>query len=511
VRPRKALVWLLGLVAVAVVVAPAHAAYPGLNGKIAFESHPQHDADIYLVNPDGSGQTEITGDEADESFPVWSPDGTKLAFAIGGYIWRMNADGSGRVNLTSDFTGGSFHPTWSPDGTKIAFVSNRVNDVGPKVYVMNAADGSGLTRLTDGFGISDSNPAWSPDGRYIAFYRINQPNGIYRMNTDGTGVTLMKNVGSSPAWSPSGHRIAYSKWGGSPETSGVHTMDPDGSNDVDLSSALTEAGAPEWSPDGTKLVMTRHSDVWTMNTDGSNPIQVTTAPSSNGKPNWQPLPYRGYPRPKGATPLRVPLVPAFATCSAPNRTHGPPLAFGSCSPPSQTSPNLTVGTPDANGAAANSSGSVQYAVLLGVPGPPDDSDVRVTAALSDVRCSAAGAACGPANAIGGDDYAGELLLNTSVRVTDAWNAVSAGGGSDRATMIDIPFPLPVGCAATSSTSTGGSCSLDTSMNAVVPATVKDGDRTVAQLGAVQVLDGGPDGDTATADNSVFAVQGLFVP
>ena len=58
----------------------------------------------------------------------------------------------------------------------------------------------------------------------------------------------------------------------------------------------------------------------------------------------------GYARPKGATPLRVPLVPAFQQCTAADRTHGPPLAFPSCASPAQTSGNLTVGTPDANGA-----------------------------------------------------------------------------------------------------------------------------------------------------------------
>ena len=57
----------------------------------------------------------------------------------------------------------------------------------------------------------------------------------------------------------------------------------------------------------------------------------------------------GYPRPKGATPFRVPLVPAYAQCTGGNRQHGPPLAFSSCNPPQQTSSQLTVGTPDANG------------------------------------------------------------------------------------------------------------------------------------------------------------------
>src|SRR4051794_25693189 len=59
-------------------------------------------------------------------------------------------------------------------------------------------------------------------------------------------------------------------------------------------------------------------------------------------------------RPQGATPLRASIVPAYKACAAPgNRTHGAPLASPSCNPPVQTSNSLTVGSPDANGAAAN--------------------------------------------------------------------------------------------------------------------------------------------------------------
>src|SRR6187401_1442248 len=61
-----------------------------------------------------------------------------------------------------------------------------------------------------------------------------------------------------------------------------------------------------------------------------------------------------HPRPKGATPMHISLVPAYGACAAPNRTHGPPLAFASCNPPTQTSAQATVGTPDAFGGAANS-------------------------------------------------------------------------------------------------------------------------------------------------------------
>ena len=63
-------------------------------------------------------------------------------------------------------------------------------------------------------------------------------------------------------------------------------------------------------------------------------------------------------RPKGATPLKASFVPAYTECTAANNTHGAPLAHPSCSPPVQSSSYLTVGTPDANGATANSLGFI---------------------------------------------------------------------------------------------------------------------------------------------------------
>jgi dipeptidyl aminopeptidase/acylaminoacyl peptidase len=506
---RRLLLAVATLAVLLMSAAPGQAAFPGLNGKIAFTytpGNPGTSRDIYLMQPDGSGQAPITGLPDDEDVPSWSADGTKIAFHRGGDVWVMNSDGTGQTNLTTALFGIANSPSWSPDGSKIAFSSTHDGTFGQNIYTMQA-DGSQVTRIS--FGTPDDYPAWSPDGQRIAF--VHGGFQLFTVKTDGSDATPIKNASGlrSPDWSPSGARIAYVASNGAAQPE-VHTIDPDGSNDVTLS-ALSSPSDVAWSPDGSKLVATSGGQIWTMNADGTSPVKLTNNLTNNRSPDWQPLPYPGYPRPKGATPMRLSIVPAYATCAAPNRTHGPPLAFGSCNPPSQTSPNLTVGTPDAGGAPANFSGFVIYDVLVGAPGPPDDSDLRVKAGLSDVRCVGSGAACGPANASGGDDYTGDLQLNATARLTDKWNAVSAGGGSDPATMIDIPFPLPIDCAATPATSIGASCSVDTSLNAVTPAAVKDGDRRIVQLSQVQVFDGGPDGQVSTADNDLFAVQGLFVP
>ena len=218
-----------------------------------------------------------------------------------------------------------------------------------------------------------------------------------------------------------------------------------------------------------------------------------------------------HPRPKGATPLRASTVPAYNACTTPNRTHGPPLAFPSCNPPVQTSTAVTVGTPDANGAAANSVGFVKLDVKVGVPGPPEDSDVLISSSISDVRCKAGTTACGNANAADGADYTGELQGNATIRITDHWNAVAPGGGPDAATVVDIPFPVAATCANTASTAEGGLCTSNTSANAVVPGSVLDGKRAIVEIGQITITDGGPDGVNATSPNTLFGVQGIFIP
>jgi hypothetical protein len=217
-----------------------------------------------------------------------------------------------------------------------------------------------------------------------------------------------------------------------------------------------------------------------------------------------------HPRPKGATPLRVSTVPAYKACTAPNRTHGAPLAFPSCNPPVQTSTYLTVGSPDANGAPANSVGSIRLDVQAGAPGPPEDSDVLIKSNITDVRCTPAGGAtvCNSANAADGPDYSGEVQGNAIIRISDHYNGP---GLNEAATVQDIPFPVNAACANTASTTVGGTCNANTSANAAVPGSVKDTQRAVVELQQLQVTDGGADGQVATADNTLFEVQGIFIP
>jgi glucose/arabinose dehydrogenase len=206
-----------------------------------------------------------------------------------------------------------------------------------------------------------------------------------------------------------------------------------------------------------------------------------------------------YPRPKGATPVRASLVPAFQQCASANRTHGPPLAYGSCNPPALRSGQLTVGTPDANGTSANSMGLVRYDTVIGNPGTPEDeADVALRISVGDVRRRSDLA-----------DYTGQLQASAAIRITDRDN--SAASGAPVATAQDGTFAWTVPCTATPDTTIGSTCSLTTTADAVTPGVIKEGMRSVWQLGQVQVFDGGSDGVASTTPNTLFAVQGIFVP
>ena len=219
-----------------------------------------------------------------------------------------------------------------------------------------------------------------------------------------------------------------------------------------------------------------------------------------------------HPRPKGATPTRISLVPAYAACTAPDRTHGPSLAFPSCTPPAQGSAQATVGTADANGGAASATSYLLLRSFIGPPAPVDDVDILIDSVVNDVRCMPTGTRCGIANDSGPADYAGETRFSFTFRITDHWNAAVPGGGTDPATVQDFTTEFSVPCAQSASTSIGSTCDASTSLNAIVPGALKDGKRTSSELNAVRIFDGGSDGDgDTTADNTVFARPGVFVP
>ena len=262
-------------------------------GRIAFSSFRDGNTEIYVVNADGSGQTNLTNHGADDRGPAWSPDGAKIAFwsdrAGNTEIYVMNADGSGQTNLTNNPAFDS-DPAWSPDGAKIAFAS--VRDGNWEIHVMNA-DGSDQTNLTNNTA-SDSDPAWSPDGAKIAFSSERDGSGeIYVMNADGSGQTNLTNnpaFDASPAWSPGGAKIAFHSYrDGKYE---IYVMNVDGSGQTRITNNGATDIFPAWSPDGARIAFHSYRDfkyeIYVMNADGSGQTRLTNNDGDDLTPAWSP-------------------------------------------------------------------------------------------------------------------------------------------------------------------------------------------------------------------------------
>ena len=262
------------------------------------------DREIYAMNVDGSGLTDLTNNPAIDQEPTWSPDGMRIAFAsnrdgdpYNNSIYTMKADGNDVKRLAQNGSG----PAWSPDGKRIAFISLRDQ----QIYIVNA-DGSDLIRLTNspapGNGTAQGAPVWSPDDKQIAFRSNRDGNSeIYLMNADGTGQTnLTKNKAYDdfPVWSPNGKWIAFISnrdgKAGLYVTLAPHAVagtDTGGGDVIRLTKG--SASISRWSPDGRWIVYVGDSgdgnqDIYLVSADGGESFNLTNHPTQDTSPVWLP-------------------------------------------------------------------------------------------------------------------------------------------------------------------------------------------------------------------------------
>jgi dipeptidyl aminopeptidase/acylaminoacyl peptidase len=279
-------------------------------GRILFTTVAPSDsvASIYVVNADGSGRTDLTPSGGGGGEPEWSPDGTMIAFVRDG-IWVMRADGTGARQVRHDPTMFDEWPVWSPDGRRIAYLEAPACDpcdVGvPWTLNIMDADGSSVHKVAD--VPSPTRPAWSPDGQAIAFEGEwsdppTQANGLQSIRLDGSGRHQLTNGPDSfPDWSTDG-RLAFLR---AARTAVDGTIlddlvvsDGDVSSTHEVTLPIVIEGPLAWSPDGQWIAMTGTKslpilgagqwDIWIARPDGTGLVAVTDTPDlGEGSSSWR--------------------------------------------------------------------------------------------------------------------------------------------------------------------------------------------------------------------------------
>ena len=290
--------------------------------KIVFMSNRDGNYEIYVMDSNGNNQTRLTNNDSDDIYPIWSPDGKRIAFLntpTGSdsqkrdqAIYVMDADGTNQTKLTSsNFSIGGLY--WSPDSKKIAFSPD--TDKSPDgynwyIYVVNV-DGSNLTELANArdlehlsgtratWGLTTGtflgNPNWSPDNKKIAFIHksgTSKDEGIYIINADGTNQIKLNydfiesHLVSNVIWFFDGKKIVFGT------NSGIYIMNSDGSNQTKLTPNNIWGDSLVLSPDGNKVAFSMPTnsylvqELYVLNVDGTNLIKLSSYVAS--LINWFP-------------------------------------------------------------------------------------------------------------------------------------------------------------------------------------------------------------------------------
>ena len=291
--------------------------FAGEQAWIAYQTNRGDTEGIWLMHPDGTDDHKVATDvPGEQKYGNWSPDGHRLVFTTRGgetepiYEYDLASDRSRQLFDCTDPCIGDDEPVYSPDGTEVAFIralgpfvhSDAFGDEVPSdcgLWIGDVATGEvrQVTSNTEPPCDREYFPRWSTDGTQLTYWRdpfeAGQPTGtaVFVIDADGGNEVRLTDpsmFAGDPDWSPDGEWIVFStyplnEFNFDPKVSNLYRIRPDGTQLEQLThydSTDLRATIPRYTPDGNWIIFTAVSpdsrELWAIPADGGEPIVIAS-------------------------------------------------------------------------------------------------------------------------------------------------------------------------------------------------------------------------------------------